>query len=164
MHADDPTSSSNSQTQKGRKERNKWKMENTDRILWRVCATNSASFFPPTAEQSQRWRARAGPQRTPIERCKLLLKGVSIVCGRAKIHSPQSGWSGLCAVEQSRGRARFLLMAFSPCPTAPREQGGRRGGRPISGGRSAFIKTKAANGKERNSARLVRLSARLIAP
>ena len=38
-------------------------------------------------------RDRSG--RTPIERCKLLLKASQLCAGgRAKIHSPQSGWSG----------------------------------------------------------------------
>ena len=59
-------------------------------------------------------RDRSG--RTPIERCKLLLKASQLCAGgRAKIHSPQSGWMerALCSgVEQERGLSGILANGW----------------------------------------------------
>ena len=56
-------------------------------------------------------RDRSG--RTPIERCKLLLKASQLCAGgRAKIHSPQSGWMERALCSGVEGASEVCLVSL----------------------------------------------------
>ena len=84
-----------------------------------ACLCNKFSIVFPTdsggaaepAVARERERDRSG--RTPIERCKLLLKASQLCAGgRAKIHSPQSGWMERALCSGVEGASEVCLVSL----------------------------------------------------